>query len=791
MLLGANKIYRFVGFELDPVRRVLLRGGEPVLLTPKAFDVLAFLVLNPGRVISKDELLKAIWPDSFVEEGNLAQYVSALRKALGEESRLIATVPGRGYQFGAQVIEARSSNQARPGIPVQPPADARMKEVPHHREWMPARGVVENPPPASESPVSPSQADSRRSTVLRWGGVSLLAAVLVALAVTFAWRHYARPPMLRKVLVADFTNSTGDAAFDRTLKRALEIDLEQSPYIDVMNERDILSTLKLMGLDNASPFSFGVAKEICERGHRQALLTGNIASVGREYLLTIEAVDCATGRELASAKAVAASKETVLVALDSVADHVRRGLGESGQTLEGFQVPIADATTPSLEALKSYSIGQYLDAQGKSEVEALSFYQKAVELDPKFAMAYGAIATEYYNLAEYNEASQFYRKAFELSSRISAKEKFTIQAHYYCEGQKDVLQGIQVYWMWVDTYPHDWSPWVNLANEYTQLGQYSTAISTGERAIEEGPNRGMAYSVLARACRRANRFADAKSIAQRAEQRKIDSVGLHVTLMQIAYAENDSSALAREISWGESHNVGWYFLDNQAGGEAAAGHYTKMEELLRSAYDSALNDHLPETADEILIDQAQMEFDLGMPAAARATLNRLRSPDSASPLLAILRANLGDTAAAQRFLTEQSSSDNSGTFMANLNLPLLRAALAMQRGRPLDAIAVLESARPYELASYNVLTQRAIAYVKAGQLALAVSEYQKILANPGIDPVSPLYNLAHLDLARVYALQHNPAASRGEYEKFFDAWKNADENVPVLKQARAEYSRLK
>jgi DNA-binding winged helix-turn-helix (wHTH) protein/tetratricopeptide (TPR) repeat protein len=787
MLLNAKELYRFDGFELDPIRRVLSREDEPILLTPKAFDVLAYLVLNPGRVVTKDELLKAIWPDSFVEEGNLAQYISSLRKAMGDKSSLIATISGRGYQFGAQVFTAQvHSEQAQDELP-----DARQGSNFVQRVRKRTRAVFETSSPEHTPPALPAGASSHRNAAFRWGGVSLLAAVLIALAAILAWKHFASPPQTRKVMVADFANTTGDPAFDRTLKRALEIDLEQSPYIDVMSEREAMSTLKLMGLDSSTAITPGIAKEICERSNRQVLLTGNIVPMGQEYLLTLEATDCASGKELGGAKAEAANKEKVLAALDSVVDHVRRELGESSQSLESFQVPIVDATTPSFEALESFSIGQNLDAQGASEIEALPFYQRAVELDPQFAMAYSAIATEYYNLTEYNVAAQYYRKAFELSNRISAKEKLIIQAHYYCEGQKDVLQGIQVYWMWANTYPHDWAPWVNLTNEYTQLGQYAPAIAAGERAVEEAPGRGIAYSVLARAYRRANRFAEAKSLAQRAEQRGIDSLGLHSTLMQIAFAENDQVALTREIQWGETHNGGWYFLDSQAGGEAATGHIKKMEELLSNAYESAINQNLHETADEILLDQAQMEFEFGLPDASRATLSRLGSSDTTSPDLAILHAKLGDAAFAERYLEEQSSKGNSGTHMAYVNLPLLRAALATEQGRPLDAVAALEPAKPYEMANYNVLTQRAEAYLKAGRPEMAIPEYQKVLANPGIDPLSPLYPLAHLGLARANAMKNNQAASRSEYEKFFDLWKNADADVPILKQARIEYSRLK
>jgi DNA-binding winged helix-turn-helix (wHTH) protein/tetratricopeptide (TPR) repeat protein len=775
-------IYRFDEFELDPSKRILARNGAPAPLSPKAFDLLTFLVLNPGRVLSKEELLKSVWPDSFVEEGNLAQHISWLRKALGDRSACIATIPGRGYQFTAQVQVEHPVDS----LPESQPGDIFVQRV---RER--THVVIEQSSPAPVARALPAWSASRRNAVIRWTALSLLAAALIVLAATIAWKRLVPPPQLRKVMVADFANSTGDATFDRTLKRALEIDLEQSPYIDVMSESEAVSILQLMGRSDGAGISSAIAREVCVRSNRQVLLSGSIASVGHDYLLTLEATDCASGKQLAGAKAETAAKEKVLAALDSVADRIRKGLGESRASLENYQVPIMTATTFSLDALKSYSMGHYLAAQGKSESETLPFYQKAVELDPQFAMAYGAIASDYYNLNEYNLASQYYRKAFELSGRVSAKEKLEIQAHYYCEGQEDVLQGIQVYRMWAETYPHDWVPWVNLTNEYTQLGKYVPAIAAGERAIEEAPSRRISYSVLVRAYKRANHFAEAKAIALQAVQKGMDSTGLHASLLQIAFAENDRDALSREIKWGEGHNGGWYFLAIQADAAATAGGYRRAEELLRDAVEVAERDNLSEAANDILLDQAQMEYELGLQASSRATLSRVRNPEMDSPDLAILRVELGDTSFAERYLTAHNSSTHPGTQMAFLNLPRLRAALAMRRGKPLDAITELRPAIPFELADYTVPAQLAAAYMLAKQPENAVHEYRKILLNRGVDPVSVLYPLAHLGLARAFALEKDTRRSRKEYDELFALWKDGDPDIPILRQARMEYSSLR
>jgi len=782
MSFTSRGLYRFDGFELDVSTRVLTHNGAPVPLTPKTLDVLEYLVLNTGRVVSKDELLKAVWPNAFVEENNLTQHISALRKALADKSGWIVTYSGRGYQFTAEVqleYPVDSLPESRPGdIFVQ-----RIRERTHV--------VIEKSSPTPPPLALPAETESRRRTAVWWMEETILVGVLIALIAASLWKHFASPHPLRKVMVADYANSTGDVTFDHTLKRALEIDLEQSPYIDVMSEREAVSTLQQMGRNDSSAMTPEIAKEICERNNRQVLLTGNITSVGQEYLLMLEATDCASGEVLVGAKAEAPAKEKVLAALDSLANRVRHDLGESSRSLESYQVPIIQATTASLDALKSYSIGNSMSAQGKSETETLPFYQRAVELDPQFSMAYEAIATDYYNLNEFNMASQYYRKAFELSARVSVKEKLEIQAHYYCEGQGDLLEGIKVYRMWTETYPHDWVPWVNLANEYTQLGEYTPAIAAGERAVQEAPDRAISYSVLARAYKRANRFADAKSVALLAAQKGKDSSGLHASLLQIAFAENDQDALSREIKWGESNNGGWYFLDIQAEAAATAGEYSKSEELFRKASETAEREDLSEAADDILLDQAQMEFEFGLPSTSRDTLSRLQNRGATSLDLAILRVQLGDPSVAEHYMAEHNYDTHSGTLMEYVYLPRLRAVLDEERGKPLEAVTALEPAMPYEMADYTVLMQRAGAYLQAGQPSMALHDYLKVLANRGVDPVSALYPLAQLGLARAYAMENNKVVSRSEYEKFFDSWKEADADLPVLKQAHLEFARLK
>jgi len=776
MSLPINKLYRFDEFVLDSAKRTFARNGESVSISPKAFDVLTYLVSNPGRVVTKEELLKAVWPDSFVEEGNLAQHISWLRKALGERSSDIATVPGRGYQFVAHV---------RTEPPIGLPLEMQPGDTLVHGARERTHVVIE------EVALVPVADRTTRASIRVWPYYALAAVGVFTLAVWAGWKWW-RPAAhaeFQKIVVADFINTTGDATFDRTLKRALEIDLEQSPFFDVMSEREGVSTLELMGQKKDAAITANVATELCVRSNRQVLLTGSIASVGRDYLLTLEATDCNSGKELASAKKQAATKEDVLGAIDAVADRIRKGLGESAKSLESFQVPILQATTPSLEALKAYSLGQYLIAQGKNETETLPFFQKAVELDPQFAMAYGAMAIDYYNLNEYNLATQYSKRAFELSSHVSEREKLVLRAHYYGGVQKDLVQEIKAFQQWAATYPHDFVPWVDIANDWTQLGHYAEAIPAAVRALELEPNREINYNVLTRAYRRANRFAEARTVAQKAIQRGKDSASLHAILFETAFAEHDQSALAREIKWSQDRGDDWYFIDDWALAEASLGKYREAEGLFRKSYEIAERENLHEAADDVLLDNAMMEFDFGLPAVSRATLGRLRKLDPDSPDLAILHAKLGNSE-AERFVADHQNETHD-TLMVYQCVPLVRATLALRRGKPLDAIAALESAAPYEMSNYRVPSLRGQAYIQANQPEKAAVEYRKILTNPGADAVSWLYPLAHLGLARAYAVQNRKTESRGEYENFFTFWKDADPDVPVLKQAQREYARLR
>ena len=794
MSLLGKYLYRFGPFDLDAEQRLVRRDGAKIPLPPKAFDVLLYLVRNPLRLVTKEELLREVWPDSFVEEGNLSQNIFLLRKAWTAtegDPRYIVTIPGRGYQF-ASAVEMVSDPPAA-GIKLSSGDGVGLSAV-HSTMRIVVHEEIDD--------ASPSLPTGFRATALpsfpvkrhRWWPAGVAIGLLaIAAGSFFWWNAHRRLPSNQTIVLSDFENHTGDGSFDIALKKALEIDLAQSPYLNVMSDQEVVSTLQLMGRPLDAALTPSVTREVCQRSDRQVVVGGSIANLGSEYLVTLEATDCSSGKKLTEAKAEAVSKEKVLAALDSSADKLRHGLGESAQSVERFQVPIARATTSSLEALKAYSIGEYMVGRtGKEETETLPVFQRAVELDPQFAMAYAAIGSDYYNLSEYKLAAPYYQKAFDLSDHVSEKERLYIRAHYYADTRKDIEQGLKEYQLWAETYPRDWGAWLNIANEYTQLGQYAPAIAAGEHAVRLDSTRGINYSVLARAYMRVNRYADAKAAASRAVAIGKDSYGLHATLYEIAFVQRDQAAMAREAAWGQGRPSEWFSLYVQASAAMTAGKYKQGEEFFHDAYKVAEREGLAETADDILIDEAIVEFDLGLPATARATLTRVKQPDLDNHDLAFLKAELGDTAFAERSVAAYKSTLHPETLVTYIYLPRLQAEIDLQRGKALDAIAALDTTTPYELAGgFTIANQRGRAYLLSGQDDGAIGEYKKILDHRGVDPISPLFPLAHLRLARIYKKAQRLTESRSEYETFFSMWNDADKTLPLLQDARREYDALK
>ena len=758
--------YHFGEFQLKLGSRTLEREGVRVPLGSKAFELLAYLARHSGQVVTKEELLKAVWQGSYVEEKNLAQQILSLRKALSDRADYIATVSGRGYQFTALVREVPAVN------PV--PEDVAQDVV--HSIHKRTHFVI-------EESIRPA-VSTRPRRAWRYAAVAV-ALIAGGIAAQRFWPRGVAPEAYLGTVVADFTNTTGDAAFDLSVKRAIEIELGQSPFVGVLSDQDTVNTLGLMGMKPDTPLSPAIAREVCERTNQQVLLTGGIASVGHQYLLTMEATNCLTGKLVAAAKAEAESKDKLLGAVDALAGGMRAKLGESAKSVERYDVPLSQAATSSLEALRAYSTGQYIDSQGVSGENQLPLYQKAVELDPQFTLAYLAMARSYYELQEGREAAIYYKKAFDLRDRVGQDERLGIEARYYALGQGDAVKGLTAYQAWAAMYPHDWRPWLNIANLDNQLGNYPQAIDAGKQAVQLNPNA-RDYAVAVRAYKNASRFAEAKALMNEAERRGLRRGGN--SNFEIAFYEHDKATFDREVK--DEEDSQWQ-LRNYYLGQARSmeGKYAETKQLMQAEMDEDRRLNKGEIADGVLVELALIAREYGYPAEARAALARISKGYLDGNDVAYEFAMNGDITFARRYVAVHEHDPHAPTDQAVIVMPRLRSAVAMQEGRLAEALAALEPARPYELASFVTLTNRAAIYMKMGEPGKAVEDYKKILANPGAG-FGVLYPMARLGLARAEAAAGDLAASREAYQGFLSDWKNADADLPVLKAAKAELAKI-
>jgi tetratricopeptide (TPR) repeat protein len=654
------------------------------------------------------------------------------------------------------------------------------------------------------SPLAPPVLAVQPRIKRRAWGIGAGTVVLLAIAAIVAWHFTAvkKAQALNAtdtVVLADFANSTGDPVFDDTLKQALSISLRQSPFLELLPDSKVASTLKLMTKPPDTRLVPELAREVCERAGSKAYITGSIANLGKDYVIGLKTVNCQTGDLLAQEQVQADGKEKVLNVLGDGAAKLRAKLGESLSTVQKLDTPLAQATTPSLEALQAYSLGSRLSGND-DDTAAVPFFQRAIHLDPNFAMAYGLLGTSYFNLGETSLAAENTRKAYELREGVSEREKFSIESQYYDLAIGNQEKALQVYELWSQTYPRDSAPPYNLGAIYDGLGQYDKSLAEAREALRRDPAKGVVYANLVAAYLRLNRLGEALAMAEEAQAKKLDSVYLRFYRYQLAFLQNDASGMAQQVAWSAGQTgVEDVLLFFEADTAAYSGGLIKARALSRQAVNFAERAEEKETAAGYETEAAIREAVFGNAAEARQQAVAASLPTGRDVRYgsALALALAGDAAPAQLGAGDLAKRFPEDTVVQFNYLPTLRAQIALDRNDTSKAIEALQSASPYELgnvgndvALYPVYV-RGMAYLAAHQGAKAAVEFQKILDHRGVVWNEPIGVLAHLGLARAYALQGDTAKARAAYNDFLTLWKDADPDIPIYRAAKAEFGRLK
>jgi len=643
----------------------------------------------------------------------------------------------------------------------------------------------------------------RTSTVSKkkfWKMV-LPAAILVIAAVIAGgvYRHWHQAaPLTEKdtIVFADFDNKTGDTVFDDTLKQALIVQLEQSPFLNIVSERKVAQTLRQMGRSPDQPLTTQIVREVCQRVNGRAALSGTIANLGNQYVLSLKAMNCADEDSLADEQIRAEGKEQVLKALDAAAASLRRKLGESLASLQKYDVPLEQATTPSLAALQAYSAG--IKALQKGEGAKIRFLKHAVELDPHFAVAYADLGMSYYNLGQIGLAAENTRKAYDLRQQVSERERLYIESFYYHNVTGELEKAAVAYELLQRTYPRDQSPYSNLGSVYVTLGRHEDVLAEVKEALRLSPGNPVNYLNLGNAYLNLDQSQDAEAVYRKSEELRLENEALLASRYQLAFLKGDNTAM-QNLAAAATGKPGTedLLLALQADTEAWHGRLRSAWQFTEQAVESAQHAQNGESAAAYMIEAALREAEFGYAEKARvdagAALKMAPNRDVKS-IAAMVLARAGDTAQAEKLCAGLSNEFPLDTVVQNYWLPSVRAAVELQRNKPDNAVALLKTTLPYDLSVPTQTTTVVLypAYVR-GQIYLklqdgssAVIEFRKLIDHRGIVANFPLGALARLGLARAYALQQDKAKAHAGYVDFLALWKDADPAIPLLKQAKQE-----
>jgi eukaryotic-like serine/threonine-protein kinase len=631
----------------------------------------------------------------------------------------------------------------------------------------------------------------------KWLAYAVLsAAVCIIGGVGFVVYQQHAHAMTEKdlILVTDFVNTTGDPVFDGTLRKALAVDLQQSPFLNVVTEQQVQKTLKYMGRGADEPVTSDIGREICQRDGIKATLNGSIALLGNQYLITLEAINASTGDSLAQAQQQATGKDAVLSTLGAAATKLREKLGESLVSVQKFDRPLDQATTSSLEALKAFTLA---DAQHNKleDVASVPFYQRAIELDPNFALAHLRLGVVAGNTGQFALTTKEVQKAFELRDRTSEYERLYITAYYYFNTGQTEKSG-QAWELMKQTYPRDEVSRINVAVDYQLIGQDQKTVESCLEAIRLQPDTLNCYLVGARSYRNLGRLDNADALLAQAQQRKIGGSGLYVELARSAILRGDSAGAARMEDLAKASPEGeMRALDQEASHAAALGKVGPMRELRTRVIERAKELGMSDFAASQMVAEADAEAAFGYTSRAAGDIDSAMALSREPSFLAQVAdasSAAGEEQKAEALIAEVRRARPDDTLVQKVIASRIEARAQMRQGKAAAAVETLATAQPYEDGRwFGTHVLRGEAYLAGDAPTDAVPEFRKFLARRALSPFSFYYPLAELGLARALAAQHDTAGARPAYQDFFAMWKGADPDMPVLKQAKAEYAKLR
>lgn len=786
----ASPTLRFDVFVLDLGAGEIYKSGRKIKLQEQPFQVLTILLEQPGQVVTREQLRERLWrEDTFVDfDHSLNTAVKKLRQALNDEAnkpRFIETLPKRGYRYVGPAVVG--------GAPAELSRDGESGSIANENAGQPETGPTRIP-------------EAARSASVRSKFAISAAVLAIALGASAYFVLHRRSPLTEKdtIVISDFLNSTGDPVFDDTLKQGLAVQLAQSPFLSILSEEKVHDTLKLMGRVPGERLTPDIARDLCQRAGSTAAIDGSIAQLDEEYVLGLNAVNCHTGENLAREQITSEDKRHVLAALGKAAQELRGKLGESFSSIQKYDTPIEQATTPSLEALQALSLAMKT-ARESGEVKSIPYFKRAIELDPNFALAHARLGAEYIGLGEPGQSAESIQKAYELKERVSDPERFNITALYHAAVTGDLVKANQICELWARAYPRDEFPHLLMGLNYEYLGRYEQAISEDLKAIQLNPDYVVTYSNLMEVYTPLNRLEEAKATYRKALERKLDGPYLHTDMYVVAFLENDAAEMQRQIGLANSMPGAedWLF-SQQSDTSALSGRLTKAREFSRRAVESAQRNDLNEVAAIWRMNAAVREVEFGNANLAREAVEeslRLADTRDSEVIAALVLARSGDAARAQALAGSLEKRFPQNTELNSYWLPSIHAAIQLDRGKPADTIKTLEPAIAFELAYPRPQLEggslmypaylRGQAYLLLHRGSEAAGEFQKFIDQRAAVVNCPLGAVAHLWLGRAHAEEGNVTAAHKSYEDFLTLWKDADPDIPILRQAKSEFAKLR